>query len=1053
MLHRRGRLIFALFCLLVFSLAYSEMPIRVHATMDSFSHDAEGASIRLESFSTRWQLTASARPSLLIDELKAKRLTVTLKPNQSTNKEGMPDNIRLPLPIKVRQSRIEELVIVSADGQQVLTDVQLAFEGDTQILKLQLAHAKTAWGEVSGSVDMSPTQPFALNGALAIKQSNQPIAYDLSARLHGDLNMLEVSSEAWLHSPQPQHWQLSSKPQDTQAPSIQVTGRLSLQDKQAFWATIHIANLHPEKLGDYPEALLNMQATLQGQLSPVFKATAQVSTLDSWWNKQLVEINAQAQLLDANAESISLQFKLGQNQITAQGSIQANQPAMNWQANFNNLAELNSTIAGQLTASGSVNGVLTAPQLKWQMVAYGLQLPNQMHIKQLQSEAHLDLAEQGVTQARLSLNAVTLDKQTPFNAEISLQGQQHKHQLVLNAEGESLQLKSKLAGGILRPATDASWQWMGQVEDLDFSGISSIKLKTPASLLLNSTQVKLGKTDLQLTQGQIVIDELTLTDNTITSQGQLLHISLNDLPKSLIELPDSLKGNPIFSGKWQIDAKDQLNAHIELMHKSGDFSYRQRDNSMAPFGLHQAALSIKIVQNQIRLAGQFDGRYVGGAKLDLSTEIIRHGNRFTLAPEAPLRLQASADLHTLVWLPMPTALMDANLDGQVSFNVQGHGTLAEPNLTGQLLGKNIEFYLPSEGIALTHGQWVANFAGKRLTVKQASWQGGEGLLTSQGWVSWLDGQPAVELDWHADKFSLLSRADRLLTLSGNGKTQLNHNLLAISGQFKVNEGLIELPSQDMPALDDDVVILGQTVLDDTPRMDILLNGLRIELGNQFSLRGRGLDAMLNGTITLNGLTRNLPHTQGSIKVGRGTFMAYGQVLTIERGILSFSGLISNPGLDIRAMRNSKPINAGVEITGNAFNPTLKLVSNPNVAESEKLAWLVLGHGLENAGSNELGMLSLAAGVLLSDGESVPMQTKLAQVAGLDEFSFTGSDTNTASLTMGKRITSQLYLSYAKSLSGLLDVARLTYNITPRWLLRAEAGTESAVDVLYTFRFK
>jgi translocation and assembly module TamB len=59
----------------------------------------------------------------------------------------------------------------------------------------------------------------------------------------------------------------------------------------------------------------------------------------------------------------------------------------------------------------------------------------------------------------------------------------------------------------------------------------------------------------------------------------------------------------------------------------------------------------------------------------------------------------------------------------------------------------------------------------------------------------------------------------------------------------------------------------------------------------------------------------------------------------------------------------------------------------------------------------------------------------------------------ASLVFGKQLSSKLYLSYVKSISGLLDVARLTFNITQRWSLRAEAGTESAVDVLYTFSFK
>jgi translocation and assembly module TamB len=182
-------------------------------------------------------------------------------------------------------------------------------------------------------------------------------------------------------------------------------------------------------------------------------------------------------------------------------------------------------------------------------------------------------------------------------------------------------------------------------------------------------------------------------------------------------------------------------------------------------------------------------------------------------------------------------------------------------------------------------------------------------------------------------------------------------------------------------------------------------------------------------------------------------MAYGQILTIERGILNFNGPMDNPGLNIRAMRNSKPVNAGVEITGSATIPIVKLVSDPNVPETDKLAWLVLGHGTEQAGKNDFAILSLAAGALFSQGQSVPLQSQIARAAGLDEFSFAGGDAENASLTLGKRLSSQLYLSYAKSISSLQDVARLTFNITPRWALRAEAGNESAVDVLYTFSFK
>jgi len=416
-------------------------------------------------------------------------------------------------------------------------------------------------------------------------------------------------------------------------------------------------------------------------------------------------------------------------------------------------------------------------------------------------------------------------------------------------------------------------------------------------------------------------------------------------------------------------------------------------------------------------------------------------------------LNGKAQLQTLAFLPMPTSLMDASFDGATNITVTANGTLAAPNLSGNVDGKNLQFSLPTEGVNYTNGELQASFEHDKLLIKKASWQGGDGHLQATGFLLLDIGKSQIDLDWTAENFSAISRADRLLTLNGTGKTTLANDLLMISGNFNVAKGLIELSEEDTPVLGDDVVILGQTDTAPEPALKILLNGLRIDVGKNFTLRGRGLDAQLTGAVTLTGLTQYRPHTEGVIQVKEGSYFAYGQKLTIERGIINFNGTVDNPGVSIRAMRNSKPVNAGIEITGTAFVPITKLVSDPAVADSEKLSWLVLGHGLDETTKNDYGLLSLAAGVLLSQGQSVPLQTQLARAAGLDEFSFAGGDATSAAVVFGKRLSSRLYLSYQKSISGLLDVARLTYNITSRWSLRGEAGTESAVDVLYTFSFK
>ncbi|MBU1666390.1 MAG: translocation/assembly module TamB domain-containing protein, partial [Gammaproteobacteria bacterium] len=122
-------------------------------------------------------------------------------------------------------------------------------------------------------------------------------------------------------------------------------------------------------------------------------------------------------------------------------------------------------------------------------------------------------------------------------------------------------------------------------------------------------------------------------------------------------------------------------------------------------------------------------------------------------------------------------------------------------------------------------------------------------------------------------------------------------------------------------------------------------------------------------------------------------------------------------------------------------------------DSEKLSWLVLGHGISDAGSQEFDALKLAAGALLGAGESVTLQQRIAHAAGLEEVSLKGSGTLESSvLTLGKRLSSRAYLSYEQGLTGSAALVKINYTLTRRLSLRTQAGTTPAVDLFYTFSF-
>ena len=204
-----------------------------------------------------------------------------------------------------------------------------------------------------------------------------------------------------------------------------------------------------------------------------------------------------------------------------------------------------------------------------------------------------------------------------------------------------------------------------------------------------------------------------------------------------------------------------------------------------------------------------------------------------------------------------------------------------------------------------------------------------------------------------------------------------------------------------------------------------------------------------------------PRVNGGIRVvdGTGTYKAYGQNLTIERGVLTFSGPYDNPSLNILAVRKRPEgeqltetnVEAGVQVRGTALSPVAKLVSTPTVPDSEKLSWLVLGHGMEGTSGNEAGVLSAAAGALLGGSGGGGFQERLANSLGVDELGLSqAKGLESTVVTVGKKISSRAYLSFEQGATTASSLVKLRYKLNPRITLQFQTGTNTALDVLYSW---
>ena len=156
------------------------------------------------------------------------------------------------------------------------------------------------------------------------------------------------------------------------------------------------------------------------------------------------------------------------------------------------------------------------------------------------------------------------------------------------------------------------------------------------------------------------------------------------------------------------------------------------------------------------------------------------------------------------------------------------------------------------------------------------------------------------------------------------------------------------------------------------------------------------------------------------------------------------------------MREGLAVEAGVEIMGSVRHPRVTLVSTPNVPDTEKLSWIVLGRK-PDPGGLDTSVLLAAAGSILGGQSGAGITEKITKALGVNEISFKqagiGSSLSGQIGVVGKRISSRVYLSYERSLATTtMGITKLTYNLTPKITVVTQAGEDSAIDLFYTFQF-
>lgn len=492
-----------------------------------------------------------------------------------------------------------------------------------------------------------------------------------------------------------------------------------------------------------------------------------------------------------------------------------------------------------------------------------------------------------------------------------------------------------------------------------------------------------------------------------------------------------------------------------------------------PFALGLQTLSLELLAEGNTVNGQLivEGAHIGKTLASVKLPLQRAEQTWQIKPDTLISGNLQFNLPDLSWIG--PAIDDNFLsNGKLAGNVILAGTLETPLLQGKIQGQALSLTLLDEGLQLQDGKLIARFDQDNLVLDTLSFAAplekpskdrllrGLKLARQSGQID-LNGNFNLrkhlgKLHVVFDHLPLTQQPDRWIVVSGNNRIDFQERALTITGKILTEVGFLKQPATGRPTLDDDVIIVSETEPPpESPALTVNADAT-LELGDRFYLRASGLEGRLAGQLRLRSRPGQPLNAIGSIATRDTHFEAYGQKLLVKRGIVNFDGPLDNPGLNIFAVRNDLQVKAGIEVAGTVRNPKIKLVSQPNVPDSEKLSWLILGRAPDTGGLDS-GLLLSAASSILGGQTDESMLDKITQGLGFDDFSIRqreGSSSLADQIgTVGKRLSSRAYLSYERGLTNAsTGVAKFTYTLFPHVTLVTRAGEDSTVDLFYNFSF-
>lgn len=1057
--------------------------------VDDVKYTTKENSVNIGKVTLRWQPSALMRGKFIITALNANNLSVddtkkdtTLIKETSFKVKGevgllntfpVTLNIDLKTPL-TDQTPLAANITLSGDRNklQLQANTQLPVKAQlhatvTDPLRFKHFVADANWE--NANIVLSELETIkSKQGSFRLAGTLDSYQIDLSSDLSGEkipdtnITLKAAGDHSTLH--------INTFDLNTLEGSLRGIARADWSQGLSWDAKLTAEHINPGSMWHDIPGDISFDLHTSGKQENTLSTLTNISNLTGSLRTFRLDGNATVATIDRHLKNIDFTIDMDDAHIEGAGKVTHNWD-VNWSMDIPDLYVFSPYGSGSLTSTGKISGELDTPIIDINANAKGFSLDN-INIKSLSLNSTIDAHPNGKSHLTLSGHDITIFATQVNKINASLDGKTDQHTLAIDIDSKALTLEAKLSGQYLASA------WQGTVNTFSFTPMNQATwtLSHPSSMHVSEDTFTLSPLTLKANDETITLRGLYEKKGTFDLLADLTQFNLNTLTPLL---PENMEMDGLLTAKFNAQKEADhtpLIATLKATLLPGSIAYP--------------------VLDQIRTATYHSGQIEGS--LDASgfkaNANIQPDNNpplsFTLSlpdfqPEkglTPTQVLSANLAFSFEQLDLLTGFFPdliGKAAGIFNADINASGTFESPNIGGTIMLTNGLVNLPPYGITVKNIN--AAIKGNKLNEMNVtgSMESGEGKLNLSGNVILSLDKPTAKIKVIGDKFEIMNTKEYHVIISPDMLLDYTLEKLKFSGDLNIIKANLE--PQDYSST---ISLPNNVEYEGIKKKESQLTtegDVAITLVNPAHLNIMGLDADITGKIDLRVDPYKTPIADGTLSVTKGSYIAYGQKLTIDKAKLFYQNTpITNPGILIRATRkvtsysseqssftgeqlsptSIEKIKVGVNAQGTADNLRMDLFSDPaGLSQADILSYLILGKPQNRVGPAQATLLLQAITSNESGSNSNHIVEEMQQSFGLDELDIKDTasinpDSNQpeehTSLVIGKKFSKRFSAEYSAGLLTPVNVLRLIYQLTSS--ISAQLSTspiENGADVFYT----